>query len=358
MNTLNYKNLPDNTILSLIAPTASGKTDLAFKLFDTGRFELISVDSALIYQGMNIGTAKPTKDELTNYPHYLVDIITPLQSYDVAQFVADVEVLIDKIHQNGKIPVLVGGTMMYYMALFDGISDVPKTLPYIRQEVAEFYQKFGNVGLYEFLQKNDPTICQKLKPSDTQRLSRAVEVFIQTGVPLSIHQTRQKQALSHNPSQAWYALCVNPDRAWLHERIAKRLDIMWQNGLVDEVLDLLDCHPDLHPDLPSMRCVGYRQVLEYLISNEHSAITSHQGVQNYMNNTKNRPIGNKITCNEMQNRALYATRQLAKRQTTWLRQIGRLSTPTPQNQTPRTNNNIQVSEFSSIQQVEQQLLGL
>lgn len=343
-------------MVCLIAPTASGKTDLAFKLYETGRFELISVDSALIYQGMNIGTAKPTPDELAKYPHFLVDIITPLQTYDVAQFVADCEMLIAKIHKHGKIPLLVGGTMMYYMALIDGISAIPKTLAHIRKQVEQFHQTHGNQGIFEFLQKNDPIICQKLQITDTQRLTRAMEVFVQTGIPLSTHQATPKQALANNPNQNWLNLCVMPDRTWLHGRIAKRLEIMWQAGLVDEVLDLLDSYPDLHPDLPSMRCVGYRQVVDYLISNNHFALAHHKGIQNYINNTKNIQIKNPMTCIEMKNQALYATRQLAKRQTTWLRQMTALGLPT-QHKKQALQATIRVPAFNSIQQVEQQLLA-
>lgn len=273
MTDLYYKSLPDNTVLSLIAPTASGKTDLAFKLFDTGRFELISVDSALIYEDMNIGTAKPTDDELVRFPHHLVNVIKPTETYNVATFVADVERLIGDIHARGKIPLLVGGTMMYYMTLLDGLSAVPDTDPAIRQKVMAWLSDKGIGELYAYLQTHDPKICQRLKISDTQRITRAVEVHMQTGTPMSVWQDTPKVAPCHNPRQHWLTLSVEPERAWLHERIAKRLDIMWEQGLVDEVIHLLQKYPDLTPDMPSMRCVGYRQVLEFL------AITDHEIMQ-------------------------------------------------------------------------------
>lgn len=333
---LNYKTLPDNTVLSLIAPTASGKTDLAFKLFDTGRFELISVDSALIYQDMNIGTAKPTDDELKQFPHHLVNIITPTQTYNVASFVADVESLIHQIHQKGKIPLLVGGTMMYYMALLDGLSAVPDTDPAIRQKVMAWLNEQGIGDLYAYLQTHDPEICQRLKISDTQRITRAVEVHLQTGTPMSVWQKTPKTAPCHNPHQHWLTLSAEPERAWLHERIERRLDIMWEHGLMEEVIDLLKKYPNLSPDMPSMRCVGYRQVLEFL------AITNHEVMQispiwrafadklqknntiftNNNNNLEKIPKNFvNIACTEMKNKALYATRQLAKRQATWQRQL-------------------------------------
>ena len=270
---LHYQSLPDNTVLSLIAPTASGKTDLACRLYETGRFELISVDSALIYQDMNIGTAKPTDDELARFPHHLVNIIKPTETYNVATFVADVERLIGDVHTRGKIPLLVGGTMMYYMALLDGLSAVPDTDPVIRGQVMAWLSDKGIGELYAYLQMHDPKICQRLKISDTQRITRAVEVHMQTGTPMSVWQDTPKVAPCQNPHQYWLTLSVEPERAWLHERIAKRLDIMWEQGLVDEVIYLLQKYPDLTPDMPSMRCVGYRQVLEFL------AITDHEIMQ-------------------------------------------------------------------------------
>ncbi|TWV83443.1 tRNA (adenosine(37)-N6)-dimethylallyltransferase MiaA [Moraxella sp. VT-16-12] len=369
---LSYKNLPDNTVLSLIAPTASGKTDLACRLYDTGKFELISVDSALIYQDMNIGTAKPTDDELASYPHHLVNIITPTQTYNVASFVLDVETLIKQIHERGKIPLLVGGTMMYYMALFDGLSAVPDTDPVIRQKVMDWLQSDGIGELYAYLQTYDPKICERLKLSDTQRITRAVEVHLQTGTAMSQWQQSPKRAISQNPNQYWLALSVEPQRAWLHERIAKRLDMMWAQGLVDEVIGLLYKYPTLKPDMPSMRCVGYRQVLEFLAIMGHDVMHISPSWerfatdvrQNWQKNTKNSKNPQKIlkncidmACQDMKNKALYATRQLAKRQATWQRSLARLRTPTitDTNQDFMTHSPVKVS-FHCIKEVEKHLL--
>ncbi|MDO4427684.1 MAG: tRNA (adenosine(37)-N6)-dimethylallyltransferase MiaA [Moraxella sp.] len=372
---LNYKNFPNNTVLSLIAPTASGKTDLAFKLFDTGRFELISVDSALIYQGMNIGTAKPTKNELSHYPHYLVNIIKPTDTYSVANFINDVERLIENIHQRGKIPLLVGGTMMYYMALFDGISAVPETLASVREHIAKWRQAEGNAALYAYLKMHDPKICEKITVHDTQRLTRAVEVYWQTGVPMSVHQTTPKTALSHDTRWHWQALAVMPDRAWLHERIERRLEMMWAEGFVSEVLELIDKYPSLSADMPSMRCVGYRQVLDFLLylsgKDDGQEIAQKLGV-NVSNvvwswlkiqktNTKNTLMtqyeadDTRKACQVMKNQALYATRQLAKRQYTWLRQLSNLGTPTITD-VSIIPKNVTITSFDSIKEVEKHLL--
>lgn len=381
---LHYKSLPDNTVLSLIAPTASGKTDLACHLYETGRFELISVDSALIYEDMNIGTAKPTDDELARFPHHLVNIIKPTETYNVATFVADVERLITGIHARGKIPLLVGGTMMYYMALLDGLSTVPDTDPAIRGQVMAWLSDKGIGELYVYLQTHDPKICERLKISDTQRITRAVEVHMQTGTPMSAWQDTPKVAPCHNPRQHWLTLSVEPERAWLHERIAKRLDIMWEQGLVDEVIYLLQRYPDLTPDMPSMRCVGYRQVLEFLAKINHKAMQVNPAMAEFsdqvrskmtdedrlffdqgvnldecspflvnkstdltINLQKQQPNLLQMACQDMKNKALYATRQLAKRQSTWQRSLARLN---------GSSHDAVIVPFSSIQQVEKQLL--
>lgn len=381
---LHYKSLPDNTVLSLIAPTASGKTDLACRLYETGRFELISVDSALIYEDMNIGTAKPTDDQLARFPHHLVNIIKPTETYNVATFVADVERLITGIHARGKIPLLVGGTMMYYMALLDGLSTVPDTDPAIRGQVMAWLSDKGIGELYVYLQTHDPKICERLKISDTQRITRAVEVHMQTGTPMSAWQDTPKVAPCHNPRQHWLTLSVEPKRAWLHERIAKRLDIMWDQGLVDEVIYLLQKYPDLTPDMPSMRCVGYRQVLEFLAKINHKAMQVNPAMAEFsdqvrskmpdkdrlffdqgvnldecspflvnkstdltINLQKQQPNLLQMACQDMKNKALYATRQLAKRQSTWQRSLARLN---------GSSHDAVIIPFSSIQQVEKQLL--
>ncbi|MDO5651846.1 MAG: tRNA (adenosine(37)-N6)-dimethylallyltransferase MiaA, partial [Moraxella sp.] len=334
---LYYKNLPSNAVINLIAPTASGKTDLAYRLYETGRFELISVDSALIYRGMDIGTAKPSANELLQYPHHLVDIVSPTDTFNVSDFVGSVRSLIDEIHAKGKLPLLVGGTMMYYMALLDGLSTVPQTDEAVRTSVMNELKADGVAQLYKELQVIDPVICQRLKVSDTQRITRAIEVYRQTGTPLSVWQATPKTALANNPNQAWHALLVMPDRAWLHERIALRLEMMWQAGFVDEVIALLQKYPNLSLAMPSMRCVGYRQVLEYLLATEHELVRQHAVWEEYLQNIHNNDeveqqntsaltnISHEMACQDMKNKALYATRQLAKRQYTWLRQLLRLN---------------------------------
>ena len=327
-------NLADNSVVCLMAPTASGKTALAYELYDTGRYELISVDSALIYRDMNIGTAKPTATELARYPHHLVDIIDPMQSYSVAEFVTDVARLIDSCHENGKIPLLVGGTMMYYMALLDGLSPVPDSDDSVRARVEQWRRDEGISALYDYLGEIDPISHERLNATDTQRITRAVEVYLQTSIPISDWQRQPKQALANNPNQQWHALTVMPDRPWLHTRIEQRLDIMWNDGLVAEVIGLLEHYP-LTPNLPSMRCVGYRQVLEYLVHINHPVFehshldkaqfySAFEVVESSAQPSLSDGETEALACQQMQNKALYATRQLAKRQYTWLRKVMQL----------------------------------
>ena len=372
-------NLADNSVVCLMAPTASGKTALAYELYDTGRYELISVDSALIYRDMNIGTAKPTTAELARYPHHLVDIINPMQSYSVAEFVSDVARLIDGCHENGKVPLLVGGTMMYYMALLDGLSPVPDSDDSVRARVEQWRQDEGISALYDYLGKVDPTSHQRLNATDTQRITRAIEVYLQTGIPISDWQHKPKQALAHNPNQQWHALAVMPDRPWLHERIAQRLDIMWNEGLVAEVINLLEQYP-LTPNLPSMRCVGYRQVLEYLVHTNHPIFEQPHldkaqfydafGEPEKLDNQKAKkniaiqlqaqsstPNGQAeaLACYQMQNKALYATRQLAKRQYTWLRKLTQLPIIDTDSTGNDKNNKIVIQSFTTMAQAGEYL---
>ena len=313
-------------VICLIAPTASGKTALAYELYETGKYRLISVDSALIYRDMNIGTAKPTREELVHYPHALVDIISPEQSYSVAQFVNDVDYHINLAHQQNKTPVLVGGTMMYYMALIQGINDIPATLPEIRQQVTQLIAKQGIEQLHAYLTRVDPILAKQLKTTDTQRIGRAVEIYLQTGKPLSAWQNQPARALADNPHQHWQILAVMPDRDWLHKRIALRLDIMWQQGFLQEVIALRQRY-HLRADLPSMRCVGYRQAWDFLEKIQNTTLFTydnneeyfHDDVARFLLNTHSSPIQDYRQT--MQNEALYATRQLAKRQYTWMRKL-------------------------------------
>ncbi len=376
-------NLPDNSVVCLMAPTASGKTALAYELYDTGRYELVSVDSALIYRDMNIGTAKPTADELTRYPHHLVDIIDPMQSYSVAEFVGDVARLIDECHERKKIPLLVGGTMMYYMALLDGLSSVPDSDDSVRARVEQWRQEEGISALYDYLGHVDSVSHQRLNATDTQRITRAIEVYLQTDRPISDWQREPKQALAHHPEQQWHALSVIPDRPWLHARIEQRLDIMWQEGLVAEVVGLLEKYP-LTPNMPSMRCVGYRQVLEYLVRTQHPvldkthldkaqfyeafadstslmAINKIQGEGVYTNAQPDVSYAETeaLACQEMQNKSLYATRQLAKRQYTWLRKVIQLPNTSSAlamgSDSTATNNTIVLKTFATMEQARNYL---
>lgn len=284
-------------VINLMGPTASGKTALACELYEQGRFELISVDSALVYREMDIGTAKPSKDELERYPHHLIDIISPLEVYSAANFVEDACRLIDDIHVRGKTPILVGGTMLYFKALLEGLSDNLPSADYaMRAQIEEKAAREGWEVVYAELCQVDPLAGQKFKVSDKQRIVRALEVFKLTGEPITKLQAEQPKNLPYRYSFHNYALM--PDRLELHKRIEKRLEIMWKNGFLNEVKGLMGKY-DFDENLPSMRSVGYRQAIEFLKKGD----LSHEKQQ------------------EMEDKALFATRQLAKRQYTWLRSL-------------------------------------
>ena len=284
-------------VINLMGPTASGKTALACELYQRGNFELISVDSALIYQDMDIGTAKPTKEEQAQYPHHLIDIITPLQVYSAAEFVEDAYRLIDEIHARGKTPILVGGTMLYFKALLEGLSENLPSADYsIRAEIEAKATEQGWQAVYDELKSVDALAGEKFKVSDKQRIIRALEVFKITGRPITQLQAEQPKQVGYRYNFHNYALI--PDRAELHQRIELRLKKMWDIGFLNEVEYLMKKY-DLDADLPSARSVGYRQALEFLKNSDKS----HK---------------NKL---EMQDKALFATRQLAKRQYTWLRSL-------------------------------------
>ena len=284
-------------VINLMGPTASGKTALACELYEQGHFELISVDSALVYREMDIGTAKPSKEELERYPHHLIDIISPLEVYSAANFVEDACRLIDDIHARGKTPILVGGTMLYFKALLEGLSDNLPSADYaVRAQIEEKAAREGWEAVYAELCQVDPLAGQKFKVSDKQRIIRALEVFKLTGEPITKLQAEQPKNLPYRYSFHNYAL--TPDRLELHKRIEKRLEIMWENGFLNEVKGLMGKY-DFDENLPSMRSVGYRQAIEFLKKGD----LSHE---------KQR---------EMEDKALFATRQLAKRQYTWLRSL-------------------------------------
>ena len=284
-------------VINLMGPTASGKTALACELYERGNYELISVDSALVYKDMDIGTAKPSKEEQALYPHHLIDIITPLEVYSAAEFVEDACKLIDEIHARGKTPILVGGTMLYFKALLEGLStNLPSADYQIRDEIVAKADLEGWQAVYEELKSVDRLAGEKFKVSDKQRIIRALEVFKITGQPITKLQSEQPRNVPSRYSFHNYALL--PDRLELHGRIELRLKKMWGIGFLNEVEELMIKY-DLDENLPSARSVGYRQAIDFLLKSDKS----HKS---------------KL---EMEDKSLFATRQLAKRQYTWLRSL-------------------------------------
>lgn len=277
-------------VLAIMGPTASGKTAAALKLAEHFPCEIISVDSALVYRQMDIGTAKPSAAELAAVPHHLIDIIDPLESYSVAQFRLDTLRLIEEIRQRGKHPLLVGGTMMYFNALKKGLDDLPGANPELRAELDAEAARDGIQALHARLATVDPQTAARLAPTDSQRIQRALEIYLLTGQAMSALLTQQSA-----PELPFELLAVSlepDDRAALHQRIALRFELMLKHGFLDEV-QRLRARGDLHLELPSIRCVGYRQAWEHL-----------DGAYDYTS---------------MVERGIIATRQLAKRQITWLR---------------------------------------
>ena len=293
--------------IAITGPTASGKTAgamaVAAVLAKRLPVEIISVDSALVYCGMDIGTAKPTPAERAAVPHHLIDIRDPLHAYSAAEFVQDTTQLIAEIRARGALPLLVGGTMLYFKALMDGIDAMPAADPAVRAQIEARALDLGWPALHAELAQVDPVTAARLAPADSQRIQRALEVWQLSGQPLSSFHTIKTIAASAIPISAGALFSLEPqDRAWLHARIALRFDAMLAEGLVDEVRSLR-ARGDLHPDLPSMRCVGYRQAWEEL---DFQA---------------NRPAGTPLNLGFLRERGIAATRQLAKRQITWLRSM-------------------------------------
>ena len=284
----------------LMGPTAAGKTDLAIVLSKVLPCELISVDSALVYRGMDIGTAKPSKTQLAEHPHRLIDILDPAQSYSAADFRSDALAAMAEITARGNIPLLVGGTMLYFKALLDGLADMPAADAQVRAQLEADAQAFGWQALHDQLAVVDPVSAARIHPNDPQRLIRALEVYRVSGMSMTAHREQQTaqstEAAASGRQQLPYTvanLAIAPaDRKVLHQRIALRFEQMLDQGFVDEVLALRS-RGDLHSGLPSIRAVGYRQVWDHL--------------------------DGKLTREEMQERGIIATRQLAKRQFTWLR---------------------------------------
>jgi tRNA dimethylallyltransferase len=275
--------------LFLMGPTASGKTDLAIKLRQKFPVEIISVDSALIYRGMDIGTAKPEPWELELAPHRLIDILDPADSYSAADFRRDALREMDEIVKQGKIPLLVGGTMLYYKALIEGLSPLPAANPAIRAEIEAQAQQLGWDAMHEQLASIDPVSAKRIHPNDPQRLSRALEVYRITGKSLTELTAQKGEPIPYRVKQ--FAIAPK-ERSVLHDRIEQRFEKMMTAGFKQEV-EKLFVRKDLHKDLPSIRCVGYRQMWEHLDGD--------------------------ISLDEAVFKGVCATRQLAKRQITWLR---------------------------------------
>ena len=278
----------------LLGPTASGKSAAALALADHVDLEIISVDSALVYRGMDIGTAKPSTDEQARVPHHLIDLIDPLESYSAARFVADAQGAIDAIRARGRLPVLTGGTMLYVRALLGGMDDLPQADPVVRARLDHEARQHGWPALHARLAALDATTAARLKPTDAQRIQRALEVIELTGQPMSSLLGQQRETAAREAAQ-WPVISLEPsDRLALHARIAQRLQRMVAAGFFEE-MQALRSRGDLHPGLPSMRCVGYRQAWEALDA----------GIANPQRH--------------FLEPAIAATRQLAKRQLTWLR---------------------------------------
>ena len=273
----------------LMGPTASGKTALAVSLLERFSLEIISVDSALVYRDMNIGTAKPDASTLARAPHYLLDIRDPTEAYSAAAFCDDARRLMADIVARGKVPLLVGGTMLYFRALLQGLDDLPRANPVLRQTLEQESASRGWPALHQELAQIDPVTAARLSPNDSQRIGRALEIYRLTGQPMSALLDKVQTPL---PYRVLQLALIPSDRAVLHQRIAARFDAMLADGLLDE-LNALRADYALTAELPAMRAVGYRQAWAHL-----------EG---------------EVDINEMREQGIAATRQLAKRQLTWLR---------------------------------------
>jgi tRNA dimethylallyltransferase len=278
--------------LVLLGPTASGKTAAVARIARALPIELISVDSALVFRDMDIGTAKPTAEEQALCPHHLIDIVSPEEAYSAARFAEDARRLIGEIRARGRIPLLAGGTMLYIKALREGLSDLPEADAALRADIDARAAEQGWPAVHAELARLDPDAAARLKPTDAQRVQRALEIVTLTGRPLAESYARREDDA---PLPPMTVLSLEPsDRAWLHRRIEQRFDQMLEQGLVDE-LRMLRAKYRLDAGMPSMRCVGYRQVWNFL-----------EG---------------EVDASTMRDTGIYATRQLAKRQITWLRSM-------------------------------------
>ncbi len=286
--------------MGLVGPTASGKSGIGLMVAHKVDVEIVSVDSALVYRGMDIGTAKPSVRQRSQIPHHLIDLMEPTDRYSAARFAADARQLIREINARGRLPLLVGGTMLYIKALMDGLDAMPSTDPELRDALLAEGRERGWPALHADLQEVDPQTAARLEPNDSQRIQRALEVWRQTGQPLSSFHTKSGSPQSaHGGLQPRALISLEPkDRAWLHQRIALRFDYMIEEGFLEEV-HALRARGDLHPDLPSIRSVGYRQAWEAL----------EAGLQGH------------ALLKALRETTVAATRQLAKRQLTWLRSM-------------------------------------
>jgi tRNA dimethylallyltransferase len=294
--------------IALVGPTASGKTAIAMAIAEKIPAEIISIDSALVYRGMDIGTAKPSAQERAQVVHHLIDIREPTQTYNAADFVSDAQRLIGDIQARNKLPLLVGGTMLYLKALQDGIDDLPKTDAATRETIETRAKAIGWPAMHEELRKVDPATASRLAPNDAQRISRALEVWHISGKSLSTWfeegaQKRLDSQHAHTSGNTLEVISLEPnDRSWLHQRIEQRFVAMLAAGFLEE-MQTLRARGDLTPDLPSMRCVGYRQAWEQMDAMHMQGTSTH------------------AMLTRLQETAVAATRQLAKRQLTWLRNM-------------------------------------
>ena len=307
--------LDSRPILCIVGPTGAGKTHLAMSLAEHAKsigltIELISMDSALVYRGLDIGSAKPTKAEQAAVVHHLIDILEPTEVYSAARFAKDADRLCEEIRGRGNIPVVVGGTMLYWRAWAYGLSSLPAADPEIRARLDEEGKAIGWPAMHEKLAKIDPETATRLKPNDSQRVQRALEVFEISGKPMStlLADSPSEDGREGSTIPTWiHLISLEPsDRTRLHQNLEKRFDEMLSGGLLEEV-ELLRKNPALHGDLPAIRSVGYRQIWEYL--------------------------SGEVDQTEMRYKALAATRQLGKRQLTWLRAIAGRKTFDPFNPT-------------------------
>ena len=314
--------------IALTGATAAGKTAAAMAIAQQHRIEIISVDSALVYRGMDIGTAKPSAAERAAVSHHLIDIRDPLQPYSAAEFASDAQSLIAAITARGRLPLLVGGTMLYFKALIDGLDAMPKADPAVRAALEAQARGQGWPALHAELARCDPVTAARLQPFDAQRIGRALEVWRLTGRPLSsFHSGQARRERGDLAQHESLLISLEPlERSWLHQRIAQRFDAMLASGLLDEVR-ALRARADLHADLPAMRCVGYRQAWEYLDAHEARGLDAQEtrgldaNDEHRLNAHDAHRLEDPAALHELRDKGIFATRQLAKRQLTWLRSM-------------------------------------